>query len=390
MLGEVILAVDDLPENLMTIKLGLRRYNYNLVTAKSGDRALEILDETRPEIILMDIQMPGRDGFQTAIEIKERPEYKDVPIIFLSALRDVENIVRCFESGGVDYISKPFRQQELIARIETHLKIRRLQRRLASEHDKMNTILGNVLPESYVNKLKTGQRPPSETFHDVVVFFTDFKNFTGISNDIGAEASIDNLNRIFFAFDEIVSHFGVERVKTIGDGYFAVAGINTPNKDAAIRSVCAMLKMQEFLRAYNHIDASIDWQLRVGAHIGTVIAGIVGYQKIAFDVWGSPVNTAARLQSVADTTGIVISDELMRRVASEVTLNRTETHTLHNMGNHQINFVTGLSEGCRKEILDDFNAFDVESLFGIYSRESDLLGKLFPKGFETIEETSAD
>jgi adenylate cyclase len=381
MFGEVILAVDDLPENLMTIKLGLRRYNYNLVTAKSGDRALEIIDEVRPDIILMDIQMPGRDGFQTAVEIKEQEEYKDVPIIFLSALRDVENIVRCFESGGVDYISKPFRQQELLARIETHLKIRRLQRRLASEHDKMNTILGNILPESYVTKLKSGQRPHSEKFNDVVVFFTDFKNFTGISNDIGAEASIDHLNRLFFAFDEIVSHFGVERVKTIGDGYFAVAGINTPSTDAPIRSVCAMLKMQEFLREYNRIDSTINWQLRVGAHIGTVIAGIVGYQKIAFDVWGSPVNTAARLQSVADTTGIVISDELMNKVAAEVTLNRTETHKLHNMGDHQINFVTGLSEGCRKEILDDFNKLNVESLFGIYSRESDLLGKLFPNEF---------
>ena len=145
---------------------------------------------------------------------------QDVPVIFLSAMRDVENIVRCFDSGGVDYISKPFRQQELIARIETHLKIKRLKEQVDRERDRMKAILGNILPGSYINELTDGKRPGSQLFENVVVMFTDFKNFTGLSEKLGPEASIEHLNRLFFAFDEIIDYFGLERIKNTGRWLF--------------------------------------------------------------------------------------------------------------------------------------------------------------------------
>jgi len=185
MAGEIILAVDDLPQNLMTIKLGLRKFDYTFHSASNGDEALELLQTLRPDVILMDIQMPHRDGFSTVQELKKMPEMQDVPVIFLSAMRDVENIVRCFDSGGVDYISKPFRQQELIARIETHLKIKRLKEQVDRERDRMKAILGNILPGSYINELTDGKRPGSQLFENVVVMFTDFKNFTGLSEKLG-------------------------------------------------------------------------------------------------------------------------------------------------------------------------------------------------------------
>lgn len=376
--GETILAVDDLPENLMTLKLGLRKFNFDFHTARSGDIALEMLATLKPDLILMDIQMPGKDGFETAQIIKQMPGLEDVPIIFLSALRDLQNIVRCFESGGVDYISKPFRNQELVARIGTHLKIRRLQQNLETERSKMHTILSNILPESYVNKLKEGQRPQTEIFKDAVLIFTDFKNFTGISRDLGPETSINHLNRIFFAFDEIISHFGLERVKTLGDGYFAVAGINTNGLDASIRSVSAMLKMQEFIHFYNIKYPEIDWKLRIGAHVGEVIAGIVGYQKIAFDVWGSPVNIASRLQNVADTDGIVLSDEMYTMVKESVVIERSESRPLHNLGDHTLHFIYDLSDGCPETIRSSFENLKVESLYYTYSEDTDIIKKLFP------------
>ncbi len=371
-----ILAVDDLAENLMMLRMTLRKLNYNLLFASSGNEALEMLKTQAPDLILMDIQMPGLNGFETTVEIKKMPRFKDTPVLFLSALKDVQNIVNCYEAGGVDYISKPFRAPELIARIETHLKISILQKQLEKEHEKMSIILGNVLPESYVRQLRSGIRPQTESFDEIVVLFTDFKNFTGISRDLGPTESIQHLNHIFFAFDEIVSAFQLERVKTLGDGYFAIAGINTPLEGAKLRVVAALLKMQEFMKYYNSKVTNSSWDLRVGAHSGPAIAGIVGYQKIAFDVWGNVVNIASRLQSVADTAGVLISEEMYAEVKPYVNCSRTETKSLHRLGEVPVYYIDSLTpEGVKN--LGGIGLEDVEKIHDEYNETQGFIAKLF-------------
>lgn len=377
MAGEIILAVDDLPQNLMTIKLGLRKFNYEFHSAGDGNQALEMLKTLRPDIILMDIQMPHRDGFSTTVALKEMPGMQDVPVIFLSAMKDVQYIVRCFESGGVDYISKPFRQPELVARIETHLKIRRLKQQVDAERNKMKAILGNILPETYIQELSDGRRPAPQLYQDVVVIFADFKNFTGMSARLGPEKSIEHLNRLFFAFDEIIHSFGLERIKTIGDGYFAVSGINTHVTDGPIRSVAAMLKMQEFSAYYNALNPDAEWKLRVGAHIGPVIAGVVGFQKIAFDVWGSTVNLAARLQSVAPTNGIILSNEMLAKVQNMVSVKETNHVQLHHVGETTVHHVTGFEDACPNEVKGIYQLIDVAPLHAGYNENEDLFTRIF-------------
>lgn len=378
MAREIILAVDDLPQNLMTIKLGLRKFDFELHTANDGLEALEMLKTLRPDIILMDIQMPKKDGFSTAEDIQKDPNLADVPIIFLSAMRDVDSIVRCFDSGGVDYISKPFRQQELIARIETHLKIRRLKQQVDRERDKMKAILGNMLPESYIQQISNGKRPTPQYFDNVTVVFADFKNFTELSQRIGPKTSIDHLNQIFFGFDEIVSEFGLERIKTIGDGYFAVSGINTNGVDGPLRTIATMLKMQEFARFYDEEHPDTGWHLRIGAHHGPVIAGVVGFQKIAFDVWGSTVNVAARFQSVAPTKGIVISSELLALVGEYVAVDSTSSHILHHVGETNVHHIVHLTDTFPEHFLQQYNNLDVRSLFEKYDESDDIFSRIFP------------
>jgi adenylate cyclase len=376
---EIILAVDDLPENLMIIKMGLRKHNYEVITASSGDEALRILEHTTPDLILMDIQMPGLDGFETTAQIKQNPRLRDIPLLFISALKDLSNIIRCFEAGAVDYVSKPFRNPELIARISTHLKIRQLQKTLEQEHQKMNAILENVLPGKYVVELKNGVRPRTEMHENVVVLFTDFQNFTGISRDLGPEKSILHLNEIFFAFDEIITAFGLERVKTIGDGYFAIAGINTTTENAPIRVIAALLKMHEFVRLYNERHPEVVWKLRVGAHIGNIIAGIVGYQKIAFDVWGHPVNIASRLQSVADSSGVCISEELFEIVKNDVVTNDPQMRHLHHLGDSLVYTVTALTQNAPAHVRELYSHLSAASISDNWQNGDDLLNKLFPK-----------
>lgn len=360
----------------MMIKLGLRKLDYHLVMAQSGEQALKILDTLVPDIILMDIQMPGIDGFETTAIIKKDPRLKDIPVLFLSALKDIQNIVNCYDSGGVDYISKPFRIPELIARIATHLKIRQLQLQLENEHDKMNAILHNMLPHNYVVQLRNGQRPKTEVHKGIVALFSDFKNFTGISRDIGATASINHLNFLFYAFDEIIDHFVLERVKTIGDGYFAISGINTDPEDAPLKAVAAMLKMQEFVHYYNTRHSGVKWELRVGAHVGDVITGIVGNQKIAFDVWGHTVNIASRLQSVANTSDVLISEELYKLVAKDVHCNSKDLRQLHHLGKVPVYSIGSITTRSLKiqQLIDNIQA---EKLYSNYDADMGLLKKLF-------------
>lgn len=134
---DLIFAVDDLPENLQMLKLALRNSPFELVTATSGEDALEWLRTHTPDLILMDIQMPGMDGYETTIELKKDPRLAAIPVVFISEITDQNAIVKCFEAGAVDYVSKPFKRQELIARIATHLEIKHLQERIQSERAKI-------------------------------------------------------------------------------------------------------------------------------------------------------------------------------------------------------------------------------------------------------------
>jgi sigma-B regulation protein RsbU (phosphoserine phosphatase) len=127
---DVVLLVDDDPSNLAVLRETLKARPYRLLMAKSGEQALTIAAKARPALMLLDIMMPGIDGFETCRRLSEQPETGDVVVIFLSALDEAKDKVRGLELGAVDFISKPFDPDEVLARVDTHLKIRRLERRL--------------------------------------------------------------------------------------------------------------------------------------------------------------------------------------------------------------------------------------------------------------------
>jgi len=122
-----ILIVDDQPENLQPVIYYLERYNYRINISMSGEGALEILEHTDPDIILLDVLMPGIDGFETCRRIKANPEWSDIPLLFMTAVTDISNKVKGFEVGCQDYLTKPIQYEELLARVKTHIKIRKMQ-----------------------------------------------------------------------------------------------------------------------------------------------------------------------------------------------------------------------------------------------------------------------
>lgn len=131
--NEKILVVDDTPANLEVISESLAAHDYQIATALSGDRALRRLQTYLPNLILLDVQMPGIDGFETCRQIKADPLTANIPIIFITALSDTESIVKGFSLGAADYINKPFREPELLARVRTHLKMQQLTQNLEDQ-----------------------------------------------------------------------------------------------------------------------------------------------------------------------------------------------------------------------------------------------------------------
>jgi class 3 adenylate cyclase len=167
-------------------------------------------------------------------------------------------------------------------------------------------LLHNILPESVAAELTDHGASKPHRFDDVSILFTDFKDFTTLAGLMPPYELVNELDQIFGAFDEITAKHGVEKIKTIGDAYFAVAGLPIAYDEHAQRCIAAALDMMEYIAKRNE-TAAVKWDMRAGVHSGTVIAGVVGKRKFTYDVWGDSVNIAARIQANGDPGSVSIS-----------------------------------------------------------------------------------
>jgi two-component system, sensor histidine kinase and response regulator len=129
-----ILIVDDIFENVSTLFHFLDNHNFEVLVARDGESAIELLEEEHPDLILLDVMMPGISGFETCQRLKANANTQEIPIIFMTALSDTVDKVKGFEVGAVDYVTKPFQQEEVLARIKTHLTICKLQKQLQAKN----------------------------------------------------------------------------------------------------------------------------------------------------------------------------------------------------------------------------------------------------------------
>ena len=133
-----ILIVDDNPTNLGVLFNALNQANFKVLVAEDGERALGQIDRTKPDVILLDVLMPGIDGFETCRRLKASDAANDIPVIFMTALSDTVDKIKGFEAGGVDYITKPLQHEEVLARVKAHLMIRQLQQQLEERNELLN------------------------------------------------------------------------------------------------------------------------------------------------------------------------------------------------------------------------------------------------------------
>jgi CheY-like chemotaxis protein len=139
-----ILVVDDTAFNLKVLFDLLSKENYEVLVAQSGEKALEILAATEPDLILLDIMMPGMDGFEVLHEIKTHPTWKEIPVIFVTAKAGHESLVEGFQRGAVDYVTKPFQSDELLARVNTHVSLRKAHQDLQRQHTELEQAYAEI------------------------------------------------------------------------------------------------------------------------------------------------------------------------------------------------------------------------------------------------------
>lgn len=170
---------------------------------------------------------------------------------------------------------------------------------LANERLKSEALLLNILPEEIALELKEKGNSQSKFFDSVTILFTDFKDFTKLTEKVSSTELIEELNYCFKEFDRIIGKYGIEKIKTIGDAYMAVSGLPVKDDKHALKMVYAALEIRDFMEQYKQKRMAENkefFEMRIGINSGEVVAGIVGIKKFAYDVWGSAVNLAAEVE----------------------------------------------------------------------------------------------
>ena len=205
------------------------------------------------------------------------------------------------------------------------------------------SLLLNILPRPIAQRLKSGEEKIADAFHNVSVLFADIVGFTTISAKMRPEDVVHMLNDLISDFDKACAECGVEKIKTIGDAYMAVAGLPERAPDHAERVVKFAIRMFESVKAYNEAHGT-DLNIRVGINSGPVVAGVIGTSKFIYDLWGDAVNTASRMESHGVPGRIHISKSTESEVAGRFEIERRGEITVKGKGSMETYFVAGSHE----------------------------------------------
>ncbi|MFN4080491.1 MAG: adenylate/guanylate cyclase domain-containing protein [Saprospiraceae bacterium] len=220
---------------------------------------------------------------------------------------------------------------------------RRIQQQnvqIDNERSKSEKLLRNILPEEIADELKTQGYAEPRFYESATVLFTDFVDFSRLSAQLSPREIIDELDECFLAFDEICEKHGLEKIKTIGDAYMCVAGLPKPLEDHPAAAVASAIQMLEWLEArQKNNPKAIFTQMRIGIHTGPVVAGVIGKNKFAYDIWGDAVNLAARLEEHGEPGQINISKSTWEAIKDRNPCTARGKIAVHNKGEIFMYFV---------------------------------------------------
>lgn len=331
-----VLIVDDTPENIQVL-MGTLKDQYAIVAAINGEKALRMaVADPGPDLILLDIMMPGMDGFEVCSRLKADPATRDIPVIFLSALDDTANKVKGFASGAVDYISKPFQPEEVHVRVKTHLTMSRLKRSLAEKNEELrayserleervkqrtaelaslNSIYERFVPREFIDLLQKNSileiNLGDQVSRKMTVMFADIRGWTSLLEKMTPQEAFSFINAYLRRVSPVIRHCNGFIDQYYGDGVMALfPGAPDDAVEAAVR-------MQAAVSDYNQEREQAGFGpigIGIGLHRAELMLGVIGSEdRMQGAVVADAVNLAARIEGLNKMYGsyVSLSDETL-------------------------------------------------------------------------------
>ncbi len=318
----IILVIDDDENNLRVASDLLESAGFSVRAARDGHTGLKRAKAAQPDLILLDVQMPGIDGYETCRQLVAQRETSSIPVIFMTALTNTADKVKAFEAGAVDYVSKPFEFEELSARIHTQLKLARLQRELRAANTLLeervvertqalaeaNRAMARFVPTASLAALGHSEvRTTSlgDNIHgEFTLMFTDIRSYTTMAEALGPEPTFRLLSDYYRRMGPIVHEHGGYVGQYMGDGFLA----SFPDATQAVLASVALHEAVEVMNSERREKGQGVIRIGVGLNTGPVTLGIIGdEERYSTSIIGDTVNLASRIEGLSKFYGVRIA-----------------------------------------------------------------------------------
>lgn len=305
-----VLIVDDEPVNLQVLVNHLSLQKYHISQAHNGKEAMKVLDNVKPDLILLDVMMPGMSGYDVSKRIRELYPANELPIVMLTAKNMVNDLIEGFESGANDYLTKPVSKVELLARIKTHTQLA-----------KINNAYRRFIPKEFITFLKKENiidiKLGDQVQRKMTIMFSDIRDFTSISEKMKPEENFNFINSYLSRVSPSIRKNQGFIDKYIGDGIMALF----PHEpEDAINASISMIKELAIYNKYLISSGLQEINIGIGIHTGSLMLGTVGEEeRMEGTVISDAVNLASRLEGVNKIYGsaIIISDSTLQEANGE-------------------------------------------------------------------------
>jgi adenylate cyclase len=319
----LILAVDDNKQNLSLLERALSAAGYEVLTAEDGPKALALIRSSAPDLVLLDVMMPGMSGYEVCQQIRAHEVTCLLPVVMLTALTDVADRIRGIESGADDFLSKPVNREELLTRVKSLLRIKSLHDEIETKNHLLRNLFGRYVSAEIAAEIVADPARHLRLGGDkreVTVLFGDLRGFTPLAEQLDPADVVDILNSYLKLVIDAVFEFRGTLDKFRGDGFMAFFGAPIAREDDPLSAVRCALAIQERLAHIAFVKfPEVRLHMGIGINTGIVIAGNIGSERRTdYTVIGNEVNTAQRFESNAGPGQILITGNTYERVKHTV------------------------------------------------------------------------